>query len=396
MSKAYILVVDDEKTVLDSIKTELKGEMGDEFIIETAESAQEAFEVFNDLIQNNHYVPVVISDYIMPDMKGDEFLKQLHKLAPKTLKIMLTGQADVQAVSNAVNYANLYRFITKPWIKVDLAMTIREAVHSYEKDDLLIKQNEEIRILNKDLERRVQERTKELVEANAAKDKFFSIISHDLKNPLSVLQMSSGLLLMSLDNLDPVEVRDLVERLSDGTKKLSKLLMDLLDWARTQTGNIPCHIEQQDLFPCVEETLSFLQQNADSKQISLLNDIEQNTFAYFDTNMVMTIIRNLVNNAVKFTNPKGTIKITALAKEGYLTISVIDDGIGMDDTTIENLFRIDVRHSHVGTAHETGTGLGLLICKEFATLNKGKLWAESKLGKGTTFFFTLPQTEIIY
>ncbi|MFK5971009.1 MAG: response regulator [Candidatus Marithrix sp.] len=149
MSRTVILCVDDEPTILDSLKIELKTAFGDKFLIETAESGEEAIDLVEELLGDKYELPLIISDYIMPNLKGDELLKHIHNISPKTLKIMLTGQADINAVGNAIKYANLYRYIAKPWNTEDLILTISEAVKSYFQEQQII-------IKNKELERRVK------------------------------------------------------------------------------------------------------------------------------------------------------------------------------------------------------------------------------------------------
>ena len=159
MSKSAILCVDDEKMVLSSLKEQLKTIVGMEFKIETAESGAEALEICIEFAERQIDIPVVISDYIMPGMRGDELLERIHKISPKTVKILLTGQATLEGVANAINHANLYRYIIKPWEKEDLALTVTEAARSYFKDRLLEQKNEELVEINSILEETVSRRT---------------------------------------------------------------------------------------------------------------------------------------------------------------------------------------------------------------------------------------------
>jgi phosphoserine phosphatase RsbU/P len=163
MKKAVILCVDDEKMVLTSLKAELKEVFGNQYIIELSEDPNEAIEILENLIEEGHTVPLIISDYIMPNMKGDELLKHLHVLSPKTLSIMLTGQATTEGVTNAVNWARLYRYIGKPWETKDLSMTVQEAIKSFDQTLQLELQNQELKALNEDLEKKVEERTWEII-----------------------------------------------------------------------------------------------------------------------------------------------------------------------------------------------------------------------------------------
>src|SRR5919202_2367134 len=152
MNKPAVICVDDEPTVLESLEIELQKALGDQCLIEIAYSGDEALELFEELLDEQQEVALVISDQIMPQMKGDELLKRIHAISPKTLKIMLTGQADIDAIKNAINCAKLYRYIAKPWQAEDLRLTVKEAVNSYLQDKKLAQQNTQLQILNQELE----------------------------------------------------------------------------------------------------------------------------------------------------------------------------------------------------------------------------------------------------
>ncbi|MGB3512702.1 MAG: adenylate/guanylate cyclase domain-containing protein [Microcoleaceae cyanobacterium] len=151
MNQTVIICVDDEPMILDSLRIELEGNLGDDYLIELAQSAEEALEVFLELTKDNYEIAIVIADYIMPDMRGDELLKRIHSISPETLKIMLTGQADVVGVGNAINYANLYRYIAKPWDAEDLKLTVKEALNSYFRKQEIAKKNAELEQMNQEL-----------------------------------------------------------------------------------------------------------------------------------------------------------------------------------------------------------------------------------------------------
>lgn len=153
MSKPVIICIDDEPTILDSLKIQLKKSFDNEYIIETAEGGEEALELLEELLEDKYEVALVVSDYLMPNMKGDELLKRIHEISPKTIKIMLTGQADLEAVTNAINHAKLYRYIGKPWQAEDLKLTVKEAVNSYLQDKKLAEQNAQLQQMNQSLER---------------------------------------------------------------------------------------------------------------------------------------------------------------------------------------------------------------------------------------------------
>lgn len=173
MSKPFIICVDDEPTVLDSLKIELKRALGNQCIIETAEDGKEALELLDELLNDNRDIALVISDYIMPDIRGDELLRQIHLKSPDTLKIMLTGQADLEAVSSAIKHAKLYRYISKPWQPEDLKLTVAEAVNSYLQTQQIAQQSLQLQHMNQQLEQLtlqqaelIARRTAELKKAN--------------------------------------------------------------------------------------------------------------------------------------------------------------------------------------------------------------------------------------
>ncbi len=180
MTKQVIICVDDEKTILKSLKTELKDALGNTYRIEIAEGGKDALELIAELLEDGYEIPLIISDYVMPDMKGDELLRLVHELSPKTLKVMLTGQATIEAVGNAIKNSKLYRYIGKPWQTEDLKLTVTEAVHSYSQDKKLAEQNAELRKINQELELALSQQLK-LTEAakRFVPNEFVSLLSHN-------------------------------------------------------------------------------------------------------------------------------------------------------------------------------------------------------------------------
>ncbi|MEW6493788.1 MAG: adenylate/guanylate cyclase domain-containing protein, partial [Cyanobacteriota bacterium] len=160
MNKPVIICIDDEPTILDSLKIQLRKSIGNEYLIETAEGGEEALDLLEELLANGYEIALVISDYLMPGIKGDELLSRIHIISPKTLKIMLTGQADLEAVANAINNAKLYRYIAKPWQVEDMSLTVKEAINSYLQDKKLTEQNIQLQRMNQTLEQFNHEQTK--------------------------------------------------------------------------------------------------------------------------------------------------------------------------------------------------------------------------------------------
>ncbi|MBN2213913.1 MAG: hybrid sensor histidine kinase/response regulator [Bacteroidales bacterium] len=390
MNRQAIICIDDEKIVLDALTEQLQNEFGEQYTIEVAENGDEAIEIFEEYNQKSIDVPVVIADFIMPGMKGDVLLEKIFKRRPDTKSILLTGQASLQGVSNAVNKANLYRFISKPWDKNDLILTIREALRSFEQEKTILKQNIELKELNTGLEAKVEQRTEELKELNATKDKFFSIIAHDLKNPFNTLMGLSELVLINYDEYDKPQIEEFINLIHSTSKKTYSLLENLLDWSRSQTGRIDLKPESIDLFGMVEENLGLLKGTADNKDIKMINEVGEGTTAFADLNMINTVIRNLLTNALKYTAKGGEVKISSVVQNDLVKLMVSDNGVGIQKKDLDKLFRIDSDYTTPGTENETGTGLGLILCREFVQKNKGKIEVKSTFGLGSEFSFTLP------
>ncbi len=248
---------------------------------------------------------------------------------------------------------------------------------------------------NKQLEAakaKVQIQNKELQEANATKDKFFSIIGHDLKGPLNSLTSFSNLLMHHTESLSKEEIRMLATDLDKSLKNLFALLENLLEWSRSQTGNIEFTLEPFDLNEVIHSNVNLLSKQAENKKITIEIAQQEATTVKAHPNSINTVIRNLLSNAIKFTPEGGKIKIGIVSNEKEWIVKVADNGVGMPEGVVDKIFRIDTKHSTQGTAKEKGTGLGLILCKEFVEKNGGKIWAKSKEDKGSLFAFSIPKT----
>jgi len=400
MKELVILCVDDEDIVLKSLKRELNHTLGKKYLVETASGGKDALELFEELSEEGYEITVVICDHIMPGIKGDELLKHIHAMSPKTLKIMLTGQADMKAVTNAVNSANLYRYIAKPWEKTDLALTVREAIRRYLQEKRLERQNNTLRNAKKMLEVKVKKRTAqlevqkiELKQLNANKDKFFSIIARDLRTPFSGLLDITDSIVKNVDQFNQDEIKKYVASLRDSAETVSALLENLLTWSQLQQGIMAYHPEALTLNELVEQNKLLFAPNATRKRITFINQVPKETVAYADKHMIDTVIRNLISNALKFTYPGGIVSISAQQDEESVKLSVSDTGTGICEEDIPRLFRFDEKFSNVGTAGEEGTGLGLILCKDLVEKNGGRVLVKSEVGQGTVFTICLPAKE---
>jgi two-component system sensor histidine kinase/response regulator len=233
----------------------------------------------------------------------------------------------------------------------------------------------------------------ELKELNATKDKFFSIIAHDLRNPLQCLKLYAESLYFDYDSLDDEKRKGYTQKFYDNSNLIAALLENLLEWSQSQQGIIEPHPQKIDLHALAAENIDLLKDNAKKKNITVSSQIKPETFAFADNNMIRTVIRNLLSNAVKFTGPGGKVEVsTAISADGNsVDITISDNGVGISTEDIDTLFRIDVKKKkNKGTDNEKGTGLGLILCKEFVEKNNGSIRVTSEPGKGSRFTFTLP------
>ncbi len=246
--------------------------------------------------------------------------------------------------------------------------------------------------LNRELEKKskiIAEKNKELTDLNTTKDRIFRIISHDLKSPVSTLVSFTDLLKDDYERLNEKTVIEIVNNISRTSREGLYLLENLLDWARSQTGSIAYNPKNIKLRELVNEALELYGGNASVKKINIDIEITDDLFVYADRNMTSIILRNLISNAIKYTPNKGNISIIA-ERNDMVKVSIIDNGIGIKKEDISKLFQVDEQYTMPGTNDEKGTGLGLLICKEFTEKQGGIIQVKSEPGKGSRFSFTLP------
>ncbi len=255
----------------------------------------------------------------------------------------------------------------------------------------LEKKNEEIAAANSELELL----NEKLFEANSTKDKFFSIISHDLRNPLYWFRNVTNILSKRAGELDKFQMIEVTKALDDSAKSSLHLVENLFQWAKAQTDKIEFKPENINLKMLVDEIINQLQLTAEEKGIVLEEKIHENTILFADRNMFNTVILNLVSNGLKFTQRGGRVTITSQEIDNdMIEVLVSDTGLGISQENIEKLFRIDAVHITAGTANESGSGLGLILCKEFIEQNGGSISVVSSIGKGSTFRVNVPKGEV--
>jgi PAS domain S-box-containing protein len=229
-----------------------------------------------------------------------------------------------------------------------------------------------------------------LIELNATKDKFFSIIAHDLKSPLGSIIGLSERLIEKVKGKEYAKIEKFANLILESSNGVSNLLTNLMVWAQSQTGKLVFNPVQFDIVPLVLEVTQLLKEVAFQKSIIIENNLPSHVPIIADKEMISTVLRNLISNALKFTKEGGLISISAEYRPNYLVVIVADNGVGITKDRIDKIFEISENNSTPGTHSEKGTGLGLILCKEFMEKINGKIWVESVDGQGTSFFLSIP------
>lgn len=317
-------------------------------------------------------------------IEAHEIFKKEWKIVDRSQEIQNKNDVSMEKLKDEFRYLSKnYKKLLKEMIKITRIGDV-----NYKKlmdaNDRIQEQKSELEVLND-----------ELRETNAVKDKFYSIIAHDLKDPLQVLLISSEILQNDLENMAGEEIRKYVGSIYRTSGNLSALLQNLLQWSRSQYGEMECRPEKIDLHFLAEEHIEYYIENAQNKNIHLISKIPRNSIVYADENMIRSVVRNLVGNAVKFTEPGGKVTLTSKEKENIIVTSVTDTGVGIPEDKLDLLFTLGENYTTVGTAKERGTGIGLMLFKEFVEKNGGTIGVTSRPGKGSIFEFSLPKPDSV-
>jgi len=370
--KRSLLAIDDK---IENLKVLIRYLENSGFELMVAQSGEEAFKYIDRIIPD-----IILLDVLMPGLDGYETCRQLKQNETTRDIPVIFMTALTETVSKVKGFeVGAADYLTKPLqheevlARVKAHMMIKEFQQQLQEQNILL-----------------QQKNQQLIEANAIKDKFFSIIAHDLKNPLNTLLTYCAALLNNFDRLETKNIKQGIETVNKCVTRAYDLLIDLLMWALSHAGKIDFKSEKIDLGDLARENVELLRERATQKGIRISSEINDNISIHSDKNMVSTVLRNLLSNAVKFTSKDGEVKVRCKREAGFIEITVSDTGIGISRENIKKLFRLDTFYRTLGSDNEKGTGLGLILCKEFVDRLKGRIWVESEPGKGSHFVFTFP------
>jgi two-component system, sensor histidine kinase and response regulator len=368
--QSLVLIVDDNPNDLQIIGNILKAV---NYKIAVFTGAYDALEFIK-----KKQPDIIILDIMMPDTDGYELCRQIKQLdfAREIPVIFISALRETVDIVKGFEIGGM-DYITKPFRKEEVLSRVNAHL-------TIFKQKKELNKLNETLK-----------DSNSTKDKFFSIIAHDLKNPLGAFKNVTSFLLKNFNTLQEEEKLDFIDLMNQSAHHVYSLLENLLNWSRSQTGRMEFNPEKFDLSMIVNDSIQLLKITADKKEITLINNIAPGTMIFADINMITTVVRNLISNAIKFTHKDGSISVSGYNNiNGFIQVEVSDTGIGMNEDIKQKLFNIKHHHTTLGTGNEKGTGLGLILCKEFVEKNNGKIWVESEFNKGSKFCFTIPSMHL--
>jgi len=370
-----ILIVDDEMVHLDAI-IDVFEDMNCNYEVFSALNGKTALE-----IAKKEMPDIIVSDWEMPVMNGIELIKHLKSQA-KTADISVIMCTGIMTTSENIETAldvGAVDYIRKPIDKIELIARIKANLHLAEKYN-------EVKELNSELTKKYNE----IKKLDEAKDRIFSVISHDLRGPVGTLKSFVDLLLSSFRDYSMEQLEEFIEMISKQSGSVYSILENLLLWANSQRNNVIFRPVKQKINNAIVDNVSLLNPGAIKKQITIQNNIPESITATFDKDLISAVIRNLINNAIKFTKQGGTVSINIEKGEKFHTIIVSDTGVGISINKIGEIFDKVTYETTRGTDAEKGSGLGLKLCLEFVAMHKGKIWIESEVNVGSRFCFTLP------
>ncbi len=364
--KPYILAVDDEQLNLELLQFILERNQYE--IVGTSDD-----DYFFKLLKERR-PDLILLDVIMPRIEGFELCEKIKEFEEyRDIPIIfLTGKVNVKDKVRGFEVGGV-DYVTKPFNEQELIARIRTHIELMR------------------ARKKIEEQAKNLQQSNDLKDRMFSIIGHDLRSPLSAAKLKMDFIMRGI--IDPKSENFLDETVFELLKTMDEalnLLQNLLGWAKSESDQIQMIPEKLDIHELVEQTVRLLKLGSEHKKIVLSNNVPEETFAFADNNMIKTVLRNLMSNAIKFTPVEGAININAKLKDDAIVLEVEDNGNGIPKEDIKKILNPNEHFSKLGTEKEPGTGLGLVLCQSFVQKNGGALKIKSEVGKGSTFYFDLP------
>ena len=369
-TKPKVLVVDDSEFELQLVDFILQEK---NYQTELAGNGTDALIILETLTPD-----LILLDIMLPDFDGFEVCKKL-KAIDKLKDIPVIFFTSLSNIDDIVKgfEAGGVDYVTKP----------------FNTDELLVRIKTHLDLINS--KRKIELQARELSQANALKDKMFSVISHDLRSPVSSIKLALDFISKGLVKPTDELFNETIKGLVKTTDEAYILLENLLGWAKSQSNILTVFPESLDLKSLASSIAGLLKLNSENKKISIENNIPEGITLFADMQMIQSVLRNLLSNALKFTPENGSIEMNALEMNTEVIISIKDSGVGISEPSLKRIFDQDQPVKTLGTNKESGSGLGLILCKDFVEKNGGRIWVESEKGKGSTFSFTVPVNRII-
>lgn len=385
--KLELVIVDDSKVAVEAISQMIDNLPNYKYY--KAYSGMECLRLLG-----NHQIDIILMDVVMEGFDGFETAKVIRanpKYADIPIIFMTALDPDNKMKEQALKLGGI-DYLMKPFTESQIHNYLNLYYRFIKREQRI---NAELNQLNLQLNTEIIQKEKAMKELQDALDirhKMFAIISHDLKNPIFGFKGLIDEYIKSFDSLDMNDIREVFYILQKSSNQLADMLNDLLTWSNFQRGTISYNPDSIDIHYIAQQIIDQASLQAQNKMIGLRNDVPMDTFVFADPNLVSLTLRNLVSNAIKFTPSNGYVTIFSREdrENSILHISVSDTGVGIPEDILNELFKLNKSRTTLGTNQEKGTGLGLILVKEAIELNRGKLFVETKVGKGTTFTFTLP------
>lgn len=360
-----VLVVDDNKENLKVVSNFLK-EMG--YQIALSLGAKDALKILHE-----NEIDLILLDIMMPEVDGYTLCRELKAI--EELKdipvIFLTAKTETADLVEGFQAGGV-DYITKPFQKEELIVRVQTHIElAYSR-------------------KRIIEQAEQIIKINKTKERLYSVIAHDIKSPFANITMLLSTVAEGYLEPGTSEYNEILQSINTSTKETYSLLENLLQWTKSQTGDLECLPERLPVKETVDRVMRFLRPNAAKKSIQLVDAIDEEIYMIADRNMIQSVLQNLTANAIKFTPENGSIVIRAIQESDVVKVIVSDTGIGMSEEALDKLFVRGQYFTTHGTNSEKGSGLGLLLVKDFVKRNKGRLEVSSEMGKGTTFTVLMP------